>query len=466
MLPFLLLAACTPQNAQLVSGSYVALLSEGTSLSLSNGDVVPETYGTNYTIDCRDAGDFFTNVEEETFIRRGVFACQPDEERRLEGSIECGDIAVRDDYPVAVPAEFNWCSRPDDADGTDFADWPLQHETWANQAGFRVVAEELAPWRGEATITGEGDLQIGFHHALPSGADMRFIFAVDPDFQPLVCTTNDAGQVESPKFDGDWVANWSTELERIQDLPAPQRAAYEHMEPYLDGGRLFFLNARSLQINPQVTDAGRIDGWSLPEQYVAGATTGKYAEEELTLRTSIFARPSVSDAFDPDDEENPPPFVGGDLWWCELPDGAAPDSEACIGDSRFENMAALRDEVETVATETFQDFRTLFRPVAGDDPIFAYRPIGHTNEWRPRDTIPTGFDSWGELHYSYVVFSEDSDLTVGGSAEGAFTLVLQARESFTRVVIKGQFEIDSISRDIWATQDLRSENDLEPCFQP
>ena len=64
----------------------------------------------------------------------------------------------------------------------------------------------------------------------------------------------------------------------------------------------------------------------------------------------------------------------------------------------------------------------------GRPPVFEYRPISHPNRWRTAAAVPSGFDGWGELHYSYVVFSPDSDLTVGGRAEGVFTLAFVGRD--------------------------------------
>ena len=91
---------------------------------------------------------------------------------------------------------------------------------------------------------------------------------------------------------------------------------------------------------------------------------------------------------------------------------------------------------------------------------FAYEPISHLNLWRIPDGKPPGFDGWAETHANYVVFSGDSDLTVGGSASGAFSLLYEADDSSTRVFVKGKFEIDKIKKDNWVTENLEA-NKLE-----
>lgn len=144
--PALLLAACSPQNAEITNASYVAFFSDGTSLSLSKGEVDPADQGwaSSYNIDCRE---FETQAEEDT-------------------------LKLQDPPPLEICGNNNW---------------PPVYEEWAVQAGFRVVSEDIEPWRGEAVITAEGDLQIGFHHTMTGGADMRIIIAVDPDFAPTEC---------------------------------------------------------------------------------------------------------------------------------------------------------------------------------------------------------------------------------------------------------------------------------------
>ena len=432
VVPFLLLAACAPQSATLTSGSYVAFFSDGTSLSLAKEEVVAgdERFLNAYDVDCRD---FSEDPDSEALLR-------------LEDPIPCGGDLLVD--PQGGPNEERL------------------HEVWITQAGFRAVHEEMEPWRGEAIIGAEGDLQIGFHHRMPGGADFRFLFAVDPDFQPTTCEPGADGTVVTENLDGEWLLEWSKELNRISNQDADYRLPFAHMEDYLEGGQLFFLNGGSYQVNPRDVQ----DAWVLPDQYEAGATRGKIAEELLFQRQSVWAYPRVyAQVDDASGSENYLPFNEQHLWWCELDEGDDPSSDSCAPASSYADMDDLRDKVNRTAEKTYEELRRVFRPVNGEDPIFHYRPITHLNRWRTPDGVPAGFDGWGEMHYSYVVFSADSQLEVGGRAEGAFSLALEAIDSHTKVFIQGTFLIEKIRQDRWVTEDLRAqkaeENGVELCFQ-
>lgn len=420
VVPFFLLAACAPNSAVLESGRYVALFSEGTSLSLAKGEVDPanEGFSASYNLDCRDEAQIGPAL-------------------RLDDRIPCGPL------------------RLDASDGDRNG---AVHEVWVNEAPFRVVAEDLSPWRGEAVIGAEGDLQIGFHHRMPGGADMRFIFTVDPDFQPTTCVQNDDGSVSTEPLDGDWLENWSSELREVANQSDDYQQAFAHMSDYLDDGTLYFLNSRSYQVNPREIR----DFWFLPDQYEAGASTAKIAEELMIMRTSVWADPSVySEIDDPTGDETRSPFLVSDLWFCDLEEGDDPNTDGC--------MKSLETDVLAVADETYDEVSRMFRPVNGEPTVMEYRPMTHMNKWREPDGVPAGFDGWGEMHYNYVVFSADSVLEEGGYAEGAFSLAFEAIDSFSHVYIQGRFVVEKIRRDRWTTADLRAikaeENGVDLCFQ-
>jgi hypothetical protein len=410
--PVLLLAACAPQNAQISNASYVAFLSEGTSLSLAKEEVDPtrDGWSASYNVDCRE---FETQAEENTL--------------RLDEPIDiCGNQV-----------------------------WPPLYEEWATQAGYRVVSEEIDAWRGEAVITAEGDLQIGFHHTMNGGADMRVIIVVDPDFAPQRCVAKDGGGVEREPVDGDWVDNWSRELDYLAGIDEEYAEAYAHMEPYLDGGRLFFLNAFAYQLNPRALD----DFWNLPEQWLSGAALGKAAEELVNHRTPRYAEPFVYNFVEV--ASTPPPITESELWFCDLPAGADPTQEPC--------MEALGETIETTANGVYDELNRLFNGRGDSEPVFHFRPITHLNDWRAPDGVPAGLDGWGEMHYNYVVFDGDiSNLQPGDSASGAFSLVLDAGQSSSRMFVKGEFVIDKVKKDRWTTDDLQTvkaeENEADLCF--
>lgn len=228
------------------------------------------------------------------------------------------------------------------------------------------------------------------------------------------------------------------------------------MDPYLDGGTLYFLNAFDYQLNPRAVD----DFWNLPEQWLAGAAQGKVAEELVYHRTGRYAEPFVYNFVEV--ASTPPQISENELWFCDLPEGEDPTSSQC--------MQNLGDEIVSTADGVHEELARMFKPDGRDgDAIYHYRPITHLNDWREPDGVPAGLDGWGEMHYNYVVFDKSSNLEVGGSAKGAFSLVLDASESATRLFVKGEFTIDKIKKDRWTTDDLQQvkaeENGAKLCFQ-
>lgn len=424
LVPLVLLAACVPNNAELQNASYAAFIAEGSSLSLLKEEVDPSDYENNWNVDCREFED---PADAE--------ALQLDDALKI-----CGENK-----------------------------WPPVYEQWATQAGFRVVTEELDPWRAEALATAEGDIQISFHHTLPGGADMRFVFAVDPDFAPVTCLADENGQVSRQPYDGDWIENWSTELGWLAEQDEDYLKPYSHLEPYLETGRLYFLNARSYQFNPANPNGS---DWDIPEIWAAGATQGKFSEENLFHRTARYGEPSVYNALEAS-EASETNYYGDfqidpdDLWYCDFDtDATGPDVE--LAEQAFQAcMTEEQDNVRSIMSSVRSELELMLTPEGADEPLFTWAPIGHTNSWREPDGLPPGFDGWSELHFNYIVFSGDSVLEPGGRAEGAFSFSYDADQSSTRVFIKGQFVVDKIKQDKWVTADLRRdkliEKDVELC---
>ena len=410
--PLLAIAAvgCAPQNATLIDGDFLALLADGTSLSLLKDAVDPEDKGwdSSYVMDCRDLEE-----ENEAFRLPGI-------------NLDCSNA-------------------------------PL-HEQWMYNSAFRAVGQKLDPWRGEAIITSEGDFQIGFHHRLPGGEDFRFAIVVDPTFQPTTCDETESGEVVAADVDGNWLEQWSTDLADVADYLATAdeagQAAFSNMEPYLDTGTLFYLNANAYQFNPQDT----FDYWYFPEQYQAGFAAGKFAEERFNSRSGRYALPTFYT--DPDSlAVGAPPAA--DLFYCDMEAGADPLTAGCITNDAgaAQSFSELIDRTVTVADETQSE---LARMQAEDGSLYlSYRPMVHDNAWRVPDGLPAGLDSWTEMHYNWVVFSGDTKLEAGGSAKGAFSLVLDAEDSESRFFVSGEFEVEKIKVDKWIEEDLREEKKEE-----
>ena len=392
----LLLAACAPQNAVLVSGDYYAYLSDLTSFSLQKGTVDPFDWPAEdlTTIDCRE----FENNAEKNVLQL------PDAKRRI--CDDWGDINV---------------------DGNPEPPF----ETWMGQSPWWVVHEpEINTWRGEAVITGEGDFQIGFHHRLPGGADARFAFVIDPDFAPQRCNPETA---EPEPVDGDWVANWSDELRDLKgDLPK----GLELLEPYLDNGSLYFLNAGAFQLNPSQTT----EFWTFPEQFEAGFAAGKFAEEGHRSRPPRYATNDLYEFFEVyDPYEGSFSAPGAELlYFCDLEEGSDPKESTCM-----DNQAAELTDYVAGIQEDFKD----------TGPVWS--PLIHENRWRTPDDEESGLEGWMSINYSFVVV--DGTIAEGEAVKGAFVLVLDGEDSNSRFLYRGEFDVPKIKKDRWVTTDLRAD---------
>ncbi|MCB9686109.1 MAG: hypothetical protein H6735_13800 [Alphaproteobacteria bacterium] len=409
-LVLLLAAACAPQNAEITSGSYIAFLADDNSLTLAKERIDPTDFGTAYNVDCRD----FASDEEEA--------------------------ALRLDNPLDI------CGG---------AKWPPEYEEWGIQSGYHVFTEPLEPWRGEALITGEGDLQIAFHQHI-QGQDLRVIMTVDPDFGPVSCENTSDGFIHVRKDRGDWVSEWSTELADLEGQADQLGAAVDVLDGLWDG-KLFFLNSLGYQLNPESTD----QFWSLPTYWSAGAAQGKFSEEPFQHRVARYAEPWVYNLLDLTTSTTVP-ATAQDMFYCDLNEGDDPTTSAC--------MTSMDEHIHDVAKGMRRELNLMMTLDGQEEPVYDMIPIAHTNFWRPVDGRPPGFDGWGEIHYNYVVFSKDSDLTAGGHASGAFVLVFDAVESSSRFFVKGTFEIPRIKKDKWVTPNLEleklQENGVELCDAP
>lgn len=362
-LPILLLApallACTPQNADITAGTYTAFFATNTSGTLFEGQVDFDKAEETWAVDCVNPAD-----------------------DRLDGALEivCGESA-----------------------------W--SHEVWVLKDSYRVVQEPLEPWRGEAVVTSEGDLQLAFHQRLPGGADFRFAFVVDPDFEPQQCVETDGGTTAEPVDGGNWVEAWTGDR----------------------GGSVFYLNAGGYQFNPSDTE----DLWILPQEWLAGFAAGKIGEEQLTARRVRYGLPAAYTAFDLEEALAVPRSA---LFYAGVPEGTDPTQSS--------TYQGLIEEVETVADEVAAQLEEV-----GVDYL---RPDVHGNEWRAPDGFAAGLDNWVELHYTWVHFDQPrEDLVVGEPASGEFYLTFDAAESASRVFLHGEFEIDRIKRDRWVTDDVQ-----------
>ena len=409
-LVLLLAAACAPQNAEITSGSYIAFLADDNSLTLAKDRIDPADFDTNFNVDCRE----FESAEQEDALR--------------------------------LPDALDICGPNQ---------WPPEYEEWGIQSGFHVIEEPLDPWRGEALITGEGDLQIAFHQHV-KGQDLRVIMSIDPDFGPVACETTADGFEHVRKDNADWVTEWSKELTDLEGRADEFGNALDVLDGLWDG-KLYFLTAQGYQLNPQNTE----DFWSLPAYWMAGTAQGKFVEEPFHHRVPRYAEPWVYNLLDITTSTTVE-ATALDMFYCDMPEGTDPTTSQC--------MADMDEHIDEVAQGMRKELNLMMTPTGAEEPVYDMLPITHVNYWRPVDARPPGFDGWGEIHYNYVVFSKDSVLEAGGHASGAFVLVFDADESSSRFFVKGKFEIPHIKKDHWKTPNLEldklQENGVQLCDAP
>lgn len=385
ILPLLALfvVACEPQSATLVAGDYTAWLASTNSLTVAKGLIDYEAYGVGedyFTIDCRIPinGGTVKQIEEFRLDNR-LRICDDDRGNR---------DAPQGSYPV--------------------------RERWIDQSGFHVVRGDLEPWRGEGFITSEGDVQIGFHQAIPGGQDFRFAITVDPEFQPRRCEQDGDG-VAYNNIDGDWIEQWSVGA---------------------NGATRFFLNAGASQFDPAGTD--NASRWFLPLEWQAGYAAGQFVDDAFRVRPTRYAEPEIYLDVEADGA-NGSSIAVEDLYYCALQPEQVPSESIC--------MNSTLDQARVAAQEIESEFGVLgVRDVEG---LPAPRPIPHDNQWRAPDGFPGGLDGWVELNYSWIEFDAGSSFEPGGKATGRFHVVFDGNDSQSRFLVRGVFDVPAWDVDFW-----------------
>jgi hypothetical protein len=447
-------AGCVPNNAVLDNGSYLAFLADKTSKTLLIDSI--DLAGAEYheAIDCRceitvtegdeatcpdpdGSGACYSCVEfvpgEDGTFPEPLFA-DADENGVNDYTYDTSPCFVQSnpyyDTGIATDADGNptenwWNVNPYSADGNGAP--RFIHEAWVHRDSYQAVGEKMAPWRGEGIITTEGDLQVTFHHTLPGGSDFRFAFVVDPNFQPTECV-GDSGNVSLENLDGDWLDNWSRDVD----------------------GSMYFLNAGSYQFNPNNMD----DTWSLPQDWLAGFSRGKFAEEDMYGRSSRYGSPAAYGEYETLGDLFGQQFVTqDDLFYIAFAANEDPSTRDSDGDGTTD-FQDMKVEIDAIAADITAELGDLKFNV--DQVGFDYLPSTHINDWRPSDGLASGLDGWGELHYSWVHLDSTSNVEVGGSANGEFQLILDAAESQSRVLIAGEFHIDVIEAEKWGAYDIEA----------
>ena len=425
-------AACAPQSAVLIEGDYTAYLSASKSITYQKGSLKLLDFERSSYVDCREF-DAANNDKQNEELRLGD-----------------GVGAEKGQRLPICPGD----------DGANADLWPPTQETWLADDGYAVVGETLAPWRGEAVVTSEGDIQIGFHQRMPGGEDFWFFFAIDPKFQPRECVQNAAGDgVSYEPVNGDWLGEWSKDLSEEEG-----------------GGRLFYLNSSSYQLDPQGVKKyydyfdspppgegpPDIREWFLPNEWLAGHAEGRFSDDQFRLRVGKYGNPASYASYQLSQNavnEVANISLADIYYWPSEELTGVPEAQ---DDTRVRRCLTIEDCVDSANEAARVSKRELINAgvpdsdVDGDnvDDLPRLQPRVHDNAWREPDASAAGLDGWVEMHYNWVRFDEGSELEVGGAATGEFNLVFEATESSSTFLVRGRFEVPKFKKDKWTTQYL------------
>ena len=307
------------------------------------------------------------------------------------------------------------CGTTDDATGPNAGSTinsiTFESHKFIQNDGFFAMHGRIAPWRTEALINGEGDLQLTVHTMLPDNEDFRFNFVIAADFQPVQCTTNDYNEPQVEFVDGsDWVTQWSADEE---------------------GHKIYYLNAGAYQVNPSDSQ----DYWFLTTDWLSGYGAAKFSAEDFNSVPAHYGNY----------DEN-----GGGPNFMLVESRTAPNYTA------YNNaIADLEDQSLIWAKEL-----TLAAGAnANGEPHYQQKVEG--NFWRPIDTANAGLDGWAEVHSSWVRISDASEVVRGGTVEGDFQIMYNAEESNSQLLVTGKFKIEDLIEDPWSYPVLEDQKRTE-----
>lgn len=395
-----LLSGCTPHDAE-VTADYAVFLAAASSenitrLERTGTDVegAPGALGLT-SIDCRDLS--YLEGDEEIAAAR------------LDG--------------VDYAAECCTGGSGEDCES------PLQprYFAWLDDYAYYMTEGKVEPWRTEAVITTEGDLQLTVHMDFPEFGDFRFGWVIDPDFQPMACEDGEGG-AQLVEDEGNWLETWSAGEE----------------------GKLWHLNAGAYQINPSNQGVA----WYFEQEWLAGYTFARFADEEFYGHAIDYSdemyRPFQVDWYGEDGSCANLTDDDGD----GLQDGQDPDC-----DFGFEGTS-IPTPKNVSETERYANWVENTKEFFAND-VTDLSTIGKSafplamkiedNTGRPEDGTSAGLDGWLGVSPSWVRIDNPDAIEVGNDTPvtGEFQIYLEGVAAASKVLVRGTFSIDNIREDVW-----------------
>lgn len=307
-------------------------------------------------------------------------------------------------------------------------------QDWILDDGYYVKSDKLTAWRTEAIVNGEGNFQLTIHQDLDHGEDFRVAFAIRPDFAPVVCTTDDAGDAVIEYVDGgNTLEQWS----------ADEGDYY-----------IYYLNAGTYQFNPgkdpNNSDAQQDSAnyWYLDRDQTSGFGYAKWADDNFNSYPTDFnwddpqhcRKREKTRLLYPGQNFSRSGYFNED---CD---------EQVDYDTPELHLAAIVDDLTSRSETWVEQWNSLY--LMPSDLTFGYKI--ESNDWRPIDDVAAGLDGWAEVNSSWVRVKKSSKLVAGGSAEGDFQIYMAGTESTSHMLVKGTFKVDEIREDKWGYIDLES----------
>lgn len=307
----------------------------------------------------------------------------------------------------------------------------LEFNTWITDDGYYGLTGDIKPWRTEALLNAEGDLQLTVHVELPAdknnsdaeAQDFRFNFSIDPDFDPLDCLEGEDENGEAYAYvdhrDGsNWVDEWSEDE---------------------DGYRIFYLNSGAYQVNPN--DSGNT--WYLSNDMLSGFGIAKFAAEEAYSRPTDYGHyqlDGTGPSFLAVENHETPDLAGYDQKYAEL---CQKVGAVCDG-------VELTDDPDSLTWA--EEMVNVLGASKNGEPRFEHKV--EKNDWRPIDSTISGLDGWMEVHSSWVRLKSGQTVAEGEKVEGDFQVLYEGAEGGSRVMIRGTFLIDELRADRWGYEIL------------
>jgi hypothetical protein len=371
--------------------------------------------------------------------------------------------------PDDGPCNVSYGSQCNEKTLEDFAEQcaelqTLENNTWIVDDGYYGLTGDIEPWRTEALLNSEGDLQLTVHIDLGEGEDFRFGFAVDPDFAPIDCLEDENGDAYVAHRDGsNWIDEWSEDE---------------------DGNRIYYLNTGAYQHNP----FKGADTWYLSDDMLSGYGFSKFSSEELSSVPANYGfypddieEPEMSASFLAVDDHEMPNLSDYDARveeLCERTVGAActhlsvdndgdgaSENDGDCDDADAEVLPADCPDTVDIPMSWADEFVTVLGAAKNGEARFEHKI--ESNKWRPIDSTISGLDGWMEVHSSWVRLEGGQTIADGENVKGDFQVLFKGEEGGSRVLVRGEFDIEALREDRWGYEILenakRSENGTEFC---